>query len=122
MRKYAIYTDSFEFRFGKYKDSIPAMTGYEILQTYLSCDTRITSNSLDPHLGASFDTLEEARAEWEKNYKNYGYTSAQKGSILWLLCGDLAYLEANDYTEDGDFDQGGELYEFSAEAYVKEVS
>lgn len=120
MRKYEIYTDTFEFRFGKYKDSIPAMTGYEILQTYLSCDTRITSNFLDPHLAASFDTLEEARAEWEKNYKTYGSTSAEKGSVLWLLRGDLAYLEANDYTEDGDFDQGGELFEVSAEAYEKE--
>lgn len=120
MKKYEIYTDSFEFRFGKYKDSIPAMTGCEILQTYLSCDTRITSNFLDPHLEASFDTLEEALAEWEKNYSNYSSTSAEKGNVLWMLRGELAYLEANDYTEDGDFDQGGDLYVFSAEAYEKE--
>ena len=120
MKKYEIYTDTFEFRFGRYEDSIPEMSGYEIFQTYLSCDTGITTNSLDPHLEASFDTLEEARAEWEKNYKNYGRTWAEKGNALWLLRGDIAYLEGNEYTEEGDFDQGGDVYECSAEPYEKE--
>ena len=120
MKKYEIYTDTFEFRFGRYEDSIPEMSGYEIFQTYLSCDTKITTNSLDPHLEASFDTLEEARAEWEKNYKNYGRTWAEKGNVFWFLRGQLAWLDENEYTEDGEFDQGGALWESSVQGYRKE--
>lgn len=119
MKKYEIYTDDFQFHFGRGRDSIPAMTGDEILDTYLSCDDRITANIRDPRREASFDSLEDALAEWEKNYKNYGSSSAAKSGAVWQLMGRLAYLEANEYDEDGEFDQGGEIYVSSAGNYIK---
>lgn len=117
MEKFEIMTDNFEFRFGRSLDSIPAMSAAEIFDTYLSCDTTITSNSLDPTRRASFDTLEEAQAEFSRNYANYGRTSPERGSLWWLLVGDLAWIERNEYDEDGEFDQGGETYALSAAAY-----
>lgn len=120
MTKFEIKTDSFEFRFGRSRESVPAMSADEIFDTYLSCDDRITSNSLDPVLEASFDSLEEAKSEFAKNYANYGCTRLEHGSVLWLLCGELAWIESNEYDDDGEFDQGGETFAVSAEAYEPE--
>ena len=117
MTKYEIYTDTFEFRYGRSRDSIPAMAADEIVDTYLSCDDRITSNFLDPTMEASFDTEEEALAEWRRNYIDYGWTEAEKGSALWVLRGRLAYLAENEYDEDGDFIQGETMQYISAEPY-----
>ena len=120
MNKFEIKTDSFEFRFGTSRDSIPAMSAAEIFETYQIGDTTITSNSLDPDRVASFDTLEEARAAFAKNFADYGRTRAERGRVFWLLRGELAWIEENEYTEDGDFDQGGVTYDVSAEAYEPE--
>ena len=118
MKKYEIFTDTFEFHFSK--PSIPAMTAEEIFQTYWSCDTRITSNCLDPRRECSFDTKEEALAEWEKNYKDYGRTWESKGWAVYLLCGEMAWLEENEYDEDGNFDYGGDTWLYSVEPNEKE--
>ena len=114
MTKYEIKTDRFEFRFGTYKDSIPAMDAAEVFDTYLRCSAN------DPSLEASFDTLEEAREEFSKTYATLGTTYAQKGHVFWLLIGRVAWIEENEYTEDGEFDQGGDVVEFSAEGYQPE--
>ena len=117
MKRYEIYTDRFQFRFGRSKDSIPAMTGDEIADTYLSCDDRITSNYLNPTLEASFDTEKEALVEWRRNYIDYGWTEAEKGSVLWVLRGRLAYIAENEYDDGGDFIHGETTQYISAEAY-----
>ena len=114
MRKYEIYTDTFEFRFGKAKSSIPAMSMSDIWMEY-NCQS-----SNDPVRLASFDNLEDAMAFFRENYADYGRTWAEKGNVWWLLRGQVAWLDGNEYTEDGDFGQGGDLYECSAEAYKKE--
>ena len=114
MRKYEIYTDTFEFRFGKSKSSIPAMSMSDIWMEY-NCQS-----SNDPVRVASFDNLEDAMAFFRENYADYGRTWAEKGNVWWLLRGQVAWLDGNEYTEDGGFDQGGDLYECSAEAYEKE--
>lgn len=117
--RWEIKTDSFEFRFGIRPDSVPTMSADEVFDTYQSCDTRITSNSIDPTTVASFDTEEEAREEFSRNYANYGSTRAEKGMTIWLLHGELAWIEKAWYDEDGEFDQSV-ILEYSAEGYDAE--
>lgn len=99
MKKFTIYTDNFEFRFS---GRIPELDDNDIRDLYLS-------KSTDPHFEAQFDNEAEARAEFETNYSSYARIrreSAFTGAPL--LVGDLAYLEEAEYTEDGEFDQGGD--------------
>ena len=114
MIKYEIKTDDFEFRFGTSKDSIPEMSASEVIDFYMDGDCN------DPHLEARFDTLEEAQADFSKHYANYGRTRAEKGYTFWLLRGEVAWIEENEYDEDGEFDQGGVTYGFSVEGYAPE--
>lgn len=120
MPKFEIRTDHFEFRMGSMRDRIPAMSAEEILATHLSCDDRITSNGIDPTIEASFDTLEEARAEFTRNYGRYGFTSLDRAGTGYLLSGSLAWIEENEYDDNGDFDQGGATYDVSAQPYEPE--
>lgn len=117
---FGIRTDHFELRMGSRRDRIPSMSAEEILDTHLSCDDRITSNSIDPTIEASFDTLEEARAEFALNYERYGCTDLRRASCGYILTGRLAWIEENQYDENGDFDQGGETYDLSAQPYEAE--
>lgn len=120
MKKFEIRTDHFEFRLGTVKARIPAMSADEIFDTYMSGDTRITSNCLDPKLEASFDTLEAARDVLARDFKYFAQTRLVKGQTQWLLTGEMAWIEENEYTDDGDFDQGGDVYDVLAEAYEPE--
>ena len=120
--RYEIKTDSFEFRMGSRRSAIPSMSAAEIMDTYLSCDTRITSNGLDPDLRASFDSVAEAVKFFRVNYANYGSTRLERGSIGYLLRGEIAWIEQNDYDANGEFDQGGDVVEFAAEPYTAEES
>lgn len=112
--KYEIRTDRFEFRFGTYKDSIPAATADQIWDWYNQESVQ------DPEIRASFDTLEAAQEEFRKSWADYGTTRPQKGQTWWLLTGELAWIERNEYDEDGEFDQGGDVYDVSAQGYEKE--
>lgn len=109
--RFEIRTDSFEFRFGTSKNSVPAMTADEVFDAYQM------DSANDPTLESSFDTLEEAQAEFSKHFSTYGSTYAEKGFTFWLLRGRVAWIEENEYDEDGEFDQGGCTYDVSAEAY-----
>ena len=111
MTIFEIKTDNFEFRFGTYKNSIPSMTEQEVFDTYLgeSCN--------DPTIRESFDTLEEAREEFSKNYSFYGSTYPEAGNVFWLLRGDLAWIEENEYDDDGEFISGSNVWEYSAQGY-----
>lgn len=114
MERFEIYTDTFESRFGKYKGSIPTMSGSDIWMEYncQSCN--------DPLRVASFENLDDALAFFRENYDDYGRTWAEKGNVWWLLRGQVAWIDRNEYDEDGNFVDGGDLYECSAEAYEKE--
>lgn len=112
MIKYEIKTDDFEFRFGTSKDSIPEMSASEVFDFYMDG----TCN--DPHLEASFNTLEEAQADFSKHYSNYGRTHAEKSNTFWLLCGEVAWIEENEYDEDDEFFQMCGTHDVSAESYI----
>ena len=114
MTKFEIKTDDFEFRFGTFKESIPAMSAQEVFDFYMDG----TCN--DPRTAASFDTLKEAKEEFNKYYANYGRTNAEKSNVFWLLRGEIAWIEANDYDEDGEFNQSDGTYDISAEAWKGE--
>lgn len=70
----------------------------------------IATQTEEPELIAVFDTLEEAKEELKK-YE----------SIIWLLSGGAGayygiweyYIEENEYDEDGDWIDGGSIWEFS---------
>lgn len=117
--RWEIKTDSFEFHFGRYEASIPTMSADEVFDTYQSCDTRITSNSIDPTTEASYDTEEEAREAFRRDYSSYGSTRAEKGCTVWLLTGEFAWIEQVWYDDDGEFDQSV-ILEYSAEGYDAE--
>jgi hypothetical protein len=118
MIKYKIYTDSFEFRIKPNKDRIPNMSADAIFGTYWSCDTRITSNSLDPCLRGVFDNEADAMAAWE-TYKDWGRTYLEKGQTQWLLRGVIAWMESAEYCGK-DYDYGLDYLCVSAEPYIKE--
>ena len=108
MTKYEIFTDRFEFRAGA---RLQNWTSGEVFDEYQAG----TANC--PKLECSFDRLEDAVAEFEKNYKDSGRTWAEATNVHWLLIGEVAFLEENEYDDDGDFVQGGDIIDFSAEPY-----
>lgn len=111
MKKYEIFTDRFEFRAGA-KARLYAVTADEVFDDYLAtCDTC-------PKLESSFDNLSDAISEFNKNYRNWGRTWAEKGFVNWLLVGEVAYIQEMEYDENGDFDQGGDVIDFSAADYT----
>lgn len=112
MTKYEIYTDRFEF--SSHGKSWPSQTVDDIIDLYYG--PYVCNN---PKLEASFDSLEEAKAEFESHYRNYGSTREASGwAGGFLLVGEIAWLEENEYDEDGDFDQGGGWLDWSVEPYT----
>lgn len=114
MTKYEIKTDAFEFRMGYGR--IPAMSGDEIYDTYMS------GGFLNPKTECSFDTLDEAKAAFAEKFSGYGHTELVRGSAGYLLIGRMAWIEENEYDDDGEFDHGGDIWQFSAAPYDPEVS
>lgn len=114
MIKYEIYTDSFEFRFGKDKSSIPDATADDIWEWYTeeSCQC--------PEMVGSFDRREDAKAAFNKYYANYGETHAENGNVFWLLRGRVAWIEVNNYDNNGEFDCGVDVIGLSAEPHKGE--
>lgn len=114
MTKYEILTGSFELRFGTSRDTIPAMSAEEIFSDYQDLQAKC------PEIKASFETINEAREEFSAYYKNFGTNYAQAGGAFWLLMGEVAWIEENEYDEDGEFDQGGAVHDFSAAGFEPE--
>ena len=111
MTKYEIRTDRFEF--SNSKKSWTSQTADDIINLY---HNPYECNS--PKLEASFESLEEAKAEFESHYRNYGNTREMTGwAGTHLLVGEIAFLEENEYDEDGEFDQGGNWINWSVEPY-----
>lgn len=109
MTKWEIWTDNFEFR-----GLIREATVQNIIDWYNA------ETSHDPSLEASFDAVAEARAAWDAEWADYGTTREQSGMTAPLLVGQLAYLTCSEYTEDGDYDQGGDWYACSVEPFKQE--
>lgn len=120
MNTYEIYIDDFQFRMGTAKSLIPSMSGDEIFDTYMSGDTRITSNSFDPHCVGRYETREAAEAKWEF-YRNWGRTYVERGQTQWILRGELAWMEELDCDENGEdcFGVIGTIH-VSAAPYIRE--
>lgn len=98
MTRYDIYTDNLEFRGTA---PFPPMSGDEILDTHLSCDDRITSNSLDPHLESSHASRDEALAAFN-SFSDYGRTKAETSGGIHYLRGELAWVEEVEVDDDGE--------------------
>ena len=115
MKKFEIYTDHFEFRFPGITTT-PSASADEIWAWYQeeSCN--------QPNRESSFDTIEEAKAEFQKNYANYGRTTESRAFTgTPLLVGDVAYLEENIYDDDGEFIQSVCIWNYSAEPHQSET-
>lgn len=111
MTMYEIKTDRFEF--SNPKKHWTSQTVDDIIEMYLGL---YECNS--PKLEAGFESLEEAKAEFESHYRNYGNTRETTGwAGMHLLVGEIAFLEENEYDEDGEFDQGGDWIDWSVEPY-----
>lgn len=110
MKKYEIFTDRFELRLGRCSDS-RSLTAGDVFGEYRMEDANA------PTRVARFASEAEALAAFDAEYKTYGRTHACRGVASWLLTGDVAYLEVNEYDDDDEFDQGGDVIAFSAEAY-----
>lgn len=112
--KYEIYIDYFQMGRWKTKDLIPELSARDMEDRYWGglydySETR----------RARFDTLEEALAEFESHYTNT-HTRAEKTPLGWILRGDVAWVEANEYDEDDEYCGNGETYAFSCDPYSKE--
>lgn len=118
MIKYEIMTENFEFRMGTRRDKIPPMSAGEIVDMHLSCDDRITCNYINPDRHESFADEAAARKFFGERYSNYGRTNITKNGANWLLSGQIAWLEANEYDENGEFNQGGEVLSYAAEPFL----
>lgn len=110
MTKYDIMTDNFELRLGRTNEA-RALTADEVFSEYQAEDANA------PMLIESYDNYDDALAAFNKTYANYGSTRAVRGVTGWLLLGQVAFLIENEYDEDGEFDQGGDVWAYSAEAY-----
>lgn len=114
MRKYEICTNDFQIRCGTKKSSIPSYTAWELY------DEANYNDCYAYELQASFDTQAEAREFFDKHYKDYGRTWAEKGNVFWILRGRLAWIEIDIYDENGEFDSYDGTIELSAEPYKGE--
>ena len=114
MIKYEIKTDRFEFRFGTSKRSVPTLSAEEVFEEYQR------QGETCPQIEGSFDSLEDARKAFTRTYANYGRTWAERGFCFWLLLGYLAWIEENEYDDDGEFYQGDVTYDVSAMRYEAE--
>lgn len=108
MTRFDLFTDNYEFRFGRTKDSISAMSADDIMNAYQA------ESANDPHLVASYDTEEEARAALAEMS---GSTRPQASNVFWLLCGSVAWIEENEYDADGEFVQNLSWVDWVAEPY-----
>ena len=111
MTKYEIMTDNFELRLGA-ANRVREMSADEVLCEYQDQ----TANA--PTLVESYDSLDEARAAF-RTYANYGSTRLERGVTGCLLVGQLALLVENEYDEDGNFDQGGNVIDSAVGPYRK---
>lgn len=111
MTKYEICTAGFEIRCGTKRNSIPSYTEWELFDEANECCYDVV---------ASFDTEEDAVEFFNKNYKDYGRTWVEHGSVFWLLVGCVAWIEVNNYDDNGEFDSGDSVIALSAEPYTRE--
>lgn len=110
MIKYEIWTDSFEIRIGR-AENARSLTEREVFDEYLE------ESANAPRLEKSFSSPEEAEAYFKAHFAKYGTSRSMRGTAGWLLIGQVAYLQADEYDEDGEYIQGGDILMTSSEAY-----
>lgn len=115
MKKYEIMTDSAEILRSKSIRSFPAMSAGEVFDTYRSLTVQ------EPRCEGSYDTLEEANAVWQALYAKSGRTYAQAGNPFAVMIAEVAWIEENEYDDDGEYDQGGNVWRWSADGYNDEL-
>lgn len=109
MTKFETKKSSFEFRFSR-RNPPPAMSEKEIADMFFS-------SCYDAETVAEFDSKEEAVKAFEEN-KHLSSTYLSEGwANALLVCGTIVWMEENTYDEDGEFDQGGDVWCIAAEAY-----
>lgn len=106
MTKFEVFRDAFEIN----GSGIERLSAAEVFD-----ECRTHSGSFAKRLG-SFDTLEEAQALFARE-KVVADTSRYQGRAYPLIMGEVVWIEQNEYDEDGEFDQGGDVIEFCAEPY-----
>lgn len=107
MKKFEICTDHFEIRTNGLKN----LSAKDIFDLYRS------GSVLEEHIEESFDTLEEARSAFDKTYSKWARTSFNRSSVSLLSC-DVVFIVENNYDDEtGDFDFGGDVWEYAAEPY-----
>ena len=107
MTKFEIRTDTHEFRLPRKARTI-SLTGGELFDDYRQ------SSVQDSEIRESFDSLEEARAAFSAHWASYGSTTLRTGNGSRYLYCEFAWIEENRYDDDGEFDQGGDVYDISA--------
>jgi hypothetical protein len=112
MTKYEIVTDQFEMKLGTCRDS-RSLTSRDVFDEGWALDGSC------PRTVASYEDRDAALAAFRTDWADYGSTDAQRSYYGgWLLTGRIARLVVNEYDDDGEFDQGGDVIEFSAEPYL----
>lgn len=113
MFRYELKHDRFELRIGKSENSIPTTTPDEVFDAYLAgtanCPETLNSFATDYEALQALSTCSPT-------------TSARPGVASGLLVGDLYYVELNEYDENGEFDQGGDILRFAAEGYISKAA
>lgn len=110
MTKFEIKKSSFEFRFSR-RNPPPALSSKEIADMFFG------SYDYDPETIASFDSKEEAVKAFEGEKVSASTYLSEGWANSLLICGTIVWMEENTYDEDGEFDQGGDVWCIATEAY-----
>ena len=113
IRKYEIVSERFELSTFSHW---PSMTKDELFDAIQAANEWAGWSA--PITEVSFPTLEEAQSAFENDYKRLASTHHEHYNRQDFLTGTVYWIEANDYDEDGDFDQGSGPIEFAAEPYT----
>lgn len=105
MKLYRIYEDTFEIHY-------PAAyyTDEDIFHEYLKESCR------EPKVRATLQDENKARAVFN-GFRGQCSTSYERGYVVPFLYCTVLYLEAEEYDEDGEFDQSLGILDYAAEAW-----
>lgn len=111
MKKYEIYSDSFETRLsGRSEEAGVTLTEKDIYDLY-GMETFHDSSLLE-----SYDSKEAALADFHAHYRKYATTTLESGASYNFLAATVVYVEENEYDEDGEYDSG-HILEYAAEPF-----
>lgn len=112
MKKYEIIKDRFEFRLSRPAHS-NTRTAADIFDEYL-----VGSDDNGREVLGVYDTADAALEDFRQHYGRMAYTSASDGWACRLLVGEIVFVEINEYDENGEFDQGGDVMDYAAQPWI----